>query len=106
MNDGLTDAVRDSIRSILSSHPGVEKAVVFGSRAMGSHVPESDIDICLFGTTLTLTDQVSLAAVMDALPIPQKVDLLRYHTISNRELIEHIDRVGMLLYHRSTIYSR
>jgi uncharacterized protein len=106
MNDGLTDAARNSILSILASHPGVEKAVLFGSRAMGTHAPESDIDICLIGATLTLTDQASLAAGMDALPIPQKVDLLRYHAITSRELIEHIDRVGVLLYTRSTKYSR
>jgi predicted nucleotidyltransferase len=101
MNDGLTAAARNSILSILASHPGVEKAVLFGSRATGTHAPESDIDICLIGATLTLTDQAALAARIDALPIPQRVDLLRYHAIANSALIEHIDREGILLFEKT-----
>ncbi len=69
MNDGLSEASRLTMVDILRSHPGVVKAVLFGSRAMGTYSPESDIDICLFGDTLTLTDQATLASRMEALPI-------------------------------------
>ena len=41
-----------------------------------------------------------LIACMEALPIPQRVDLLRYRTISNDELRNHINREGKVLYAR------
>ena len=42
MNDGLKDRHRREVIDILAAHPGVEKAVLFGSRAMGTFTPESD----------------------------------------------------------------
>jgi len=32
---------------ILTANPRVERVVLFGSRAMGTHTPESDIDLAL-----------------------------------------------------------
>lgn len=100
MNDGLKASDRLAIIDILRSHQAIEKAVLFGSRAMGTFTPESDIDICLYGDTLTLTDQAGLAARMEALPIPQRVDLLRHRTIRNKDLLDHIHREGKLLYEK------
>jgi predicted nucleotidyltransferase len=98
MIDGIDLKSCKAIIDILRSHAGVERAVLFGSRAMGTFTSESDIDICLIGRTLTLTDQAQLAARFERLPIPQKVDVLRYHTITNDALRLHIDREGKLLY--------
>jgi uncharacterized protein len=98
MIDGIDVKSCQSIIDILRSHAGVERALLFGSRAMGTFTPESDIDICLIGLTLTLTDQALLAARFEQLPIPQRVDVLRYHTITNDALRLHIDREGKLLY--------
>ena len=44
MNDGLTDAQRHMIAGVLSSCPAVQKAILFGSRAMGNYKPASDIE--------------------------------------------------------------
>ncbi|MBE0645488.1 MAG: nucleotidyltransferase domain-containing protein [Bacteroidetes bacterium] len=98
MITGIDAASTLAILDILRSHSGVEKAVLFGSRAMGTFTPESDIDICLFGSTLTLTDQARFAARFEELPLPQRVDVLRYHAITSAALRAHIDREGLLLY--------
>jgi len=100
MNDGLKIHYREAIIDLLRGHPGIEKAVLFGSRAMGTYTQESDIDICLFGETLTLTDQARLSARMEELPIPQRIDVLRFHAISNDALRDHIQTEGILLYAR------
>jgi predicted nucleotidyltransferase len=99
-DDGLNASIRRAIVDILRLHPAVEKAILFGSRAMGTFTPESDIDICLFGDALTLTDQAQLATRMEELPIPQRVDLLRFHTMSNDALRDHIQIEGKVLYAR------
>lgn len=36
LNDGLTAKVRSGIREILSQTPQIRKAVLFGSRALGT----------------------------------------------------------------------
>ena len=98
MNDGLKNKHRQSIIDILSAHPRVERSVLFGSRAMGTFTSGSDVDIALFGDLLTMTDHAKLADSIDKLLIPQRVDLLRYKTIKNKALVEHIEQYGVTLH--------
>ncbi len=100
MNDGLKDEHRSAILAVLRAHPGVERAVLFGSRAAGTFTPESDVDICLFGDSLTLTDQARLSTKMEELPLPQRVDLLLHDAIESDSLREHIRRHGRVLFER------
>ena len=95
MSDGLKPGHREAIIAIVSANPRVERAVLFGSRAMGTFTETSDIDIVLFGNDLTLTDQASLAEAMAELSIPQRVDILVYHRIENEALREHIHKHGV-----------
>ena len=101
MTDGLKDKYRKAIIEILSANERVEKVVLFGSRAMGTFTPTSDVDIALFGDQLTMTDQAKLAEAIDELSIPQRVDILLYKSIKNEKLIEHIKRHGVEWYRRS-----
>lgn len=70
MTDGLKDRHRSAIHGVLSSNPRVERAVLFGSRAMGAFRPASDVDLVLFGDSLTLRDQFDLAVAMEELTVP------------------------------------
>ena len=101
MTDGLKDKYRKAIIEILSANERVEKVVLFGSRAMGTFTPTSDVDIALFGDQLTMTDQAKLAEAINELSIPQRVDILLYKSIKNEKLIEHIKRHGVEWYRRS-----
>lgn len=105
MIDGLRDEHRQAILDILSNHPGVDKVVLFGSRAMGTFTTESDVDICLYGESLTLTDHAKLAAKMEALLVPQRVDLLLHHAIEDGALLDHIRREGRVLFERKHVAS-
>ena len=95
MTDGLKDKHRKSIVEILSSCGRVERVVLFGSRAMGTFTATSDVDIALFGDELTLTDHAEFAAAIDALSIPQQVDILLHKSIKNEKLLEHIKEHGI-----------
>ncbi|MCH8474881.1 MAG: restriction endonuclease subunit S [Opitutales bacterium] len=99
MNDGLKDSQRDAIIGILKKCPKLERARLFGSRAMGTHSATSDVDIALDGN-LSLTDQAKLAEKLEQLTIPFKVDLVRVKEISSRELQEHIKKYGVVWYAR------
>ena len=100
MTDGLKAKHRAAIIDALAANDRVERAVLFGSRATETHTPASDVDIALFGDGLTLTDQVRLDAVIEALTVPQRVDLLLHATIDNDALREHIERQGVEWYRR------
>ena len=93
MNDGLKDHQRNAILEVLNKHPKIERAVLFGSRAMGTFTPTSDIDIALYGD-LTLRDQARIADELEQLSIPYTVDLVRVKTVTSPDLIEHIKKHG------------
>lgn len=50
---GLTARNRKIITDILAAYPEVERAIIYGSRARGSHQLGSDIDLTLQGESLT-----------------------------------------------------
>lgn len=103
MTDGLKDRHRAAIIDVLAANERVEKAVLFGSRAMETFTSGSDVDIALFGKQLTLTDQTRMAAAMEELTVPQRVDLLIYENVDNKALRRHIRTHGIELYKRSEI---
>lgn len=96
MIDGIKDKHRLNLQELLSQAEKVEKVVLFGSRAMKTFTVQSDIDIALFGDDLTLSDQAELQDKIERLDIPQRVDLLRYNTITNQNLKEHIQQYGIV----------
>jgi predicted nucleotidyltransferase len=87
------------IRRALCHFPQIEKAILFGSRAKNTHRPESDVDLALTGMGNAL--QVSaVSEALDELPLPYRFDVLGYSQITHAPLREHIDRVGIPIYHR------
>ena len=100
MSDGLKAQHRAAIIATLAANDRVEQAVLFGSRAMGTNTVTSDVDIALFGQQLTLTDQASLAAACEELPMAQSVDLVLHSTIDNPALVQHIRSHGVEWYRR------
>ena len=95
MTDGLKPNHRDAIIAKLSANPKVERIVLFGSRAMGAFTTTSDVDLALFGSALTLSDQAALSEAMAELSIPQRVDILIHHRIESQALREHIRKYGV-----------
>ncbi len=95
MTDGLKDLHREAIIAAIAANDRVERAVLFGSRATGTNIVSSDVDIALFGDRLTLTDQALLAAALDEIPMAQSVDLVLHDSIRSQSLREHIRRQGI-----------
>jgi len=93
MSDGLQARHREQIINILLQCPNIRRAVLFGSRAMGSFSATSDIDIALYGE-ISLREQAKLADQLQMLSIPYKVDLVRMQSVTNAQLSEHVERYG------------
>jgi len=87
------------IISSITQYPEVSEAFIFGSRAKGVFRSGSDVDIALKGEKLS-ADIVSRISYLlnEETTMPYKFDVLNYHSISNAELVNHIDRVGIRFY--------
>lgn len=100
MNHGLPEKAVSAIQSVLVAYPQVEKAVLYGSRAKGTYKRGSDIDLTLIGTSL---DDRLLSRIdweLDDLLLPYKIDLSLFSNLRNSALVEHIQRVGVMLYEK------
>jgi len=94
MRFGLKEETIKAISGVFAQYTQIKKAVVFGSRAKGNYRDGSDIDICLFGEIdLPLLHKIEES--IDELNLPYTVDLVVYKRIKNKDLKEHIDRVGI-----------
>lgn len=98
---GLANEVIESIRMVCSKYEQVESAIIFGSRAMGSHNPASDIDLTLKGKNIDLSLQTRIEFELDDLMLPCKFDVSVYEKISNTDLIDHINRAGKEIYSKA-----
>lgn len=98
IDTGLNNSDMEKIQNVLALYPQVEKVILYGSRAKGTYKPASDIDLTLIGIKLNLSVQQKIESELDDLMLPYKFDISIYHQISNKELIEHIGRVGKFFF--------
>ncbi len=95
---GLTTEIVDKINEVFFRFSEVEEAILYGSRAKGNYKPGSDIDLTLKGEKLKLKILNKICLVLDDLLLPYSFDISIFHQISNPDLIDHIERVGLVFY--------
>ncbi len=100
MDYGLPPSAIERIQAVFARHPEVERAVLYGSRAKGTHKAGSDIDLTLYGEKLALPQLAAVASELDDLLLPYTIDLSIFALLNNTELREHIGRVGKVFYER------
>lgn len=100
MKYGLKAKTFEKIVGVLSENSKIEKVVLYGSRAKGNYREGSDIDLAIFGEGITVRDLNAISLKFDDLYLPYKVDLSIYDIIDDQEFLEHIDRVGIVVYEK------
>lgn len=93
---GLTEKEWEQIRTVLRAVPAIEKAVLFGSRAMGLARGNSDVDIMLYGEELTMGDVAHARALLEETTLPYQFDLV-LHDAENKTLQEHVRQYGKVI---------
>ncbi len=96
---GLKDGDLETIAAILKKYPQIEQALIFGSRIKGNYRAGSDIDIVLKGNVHDIITEIGFLLNEDSL-LPYKFDILDYSSISNTNLLDHINRVGVVFYEK------
>jgi predicted nucleotidyltransferase len=98
MKFGLKPEIIKQVNCIFARYPQIEKAILYGSRAKGNYKAGSDIDLSLIGQNLTLSIVYAVELEIDDLLLPYTFDISIFNQISNLDLIEHINRVGLSFY--------
>ena len=90
---GIKSAVVEYIRACASRY-GVQKVILFGSRARGDHSPKSDIDLAVSGG-----DQVRFSLdVEENAPTLLEFDIVNLDGSVSEELRTLVAKDGRLLY--------
>ncbi len=100
---GLTEDVTNSLCQIFEKTDAVEEVLVFGSRAKGTYTSGSDIDIVLKGTAITFDTLLTVMSAIENLQLLYRTDVLNYNTIQDKDVLDHIDRIGQTLWKRHTV---
>ena len=97
---GLTPEQLVLLQQVFKKHPEVATVKIYGSRAKGNFNDRSDVDLVLLGTGIDRHLVADLLMDLADTDLPYTIDLQNYSDIKNRALIEHIDRVGLVIYER------
>lgn len=97
-NTGLNSNYITSINKVFAKYEQVERVMLYGSRAMGTYNERSDIDLVAVGKNIDRFIIIQIKNKLEELNIPYFIDLQDYKAIDNKNLIEHINRVGIDFY--------
>lgn len=97
---GLTKGDMELLDSVFLSEERVDLVVLYGSRARGTYRSGSDIDLTLKTEVLSTRHLAELEMKMDDLLLPYNMDLSIFRHIDSPGLVEHINRVGVVIYER------
>ncbi len=98
---GLKEVTINKLISVFLQYPNIEKVLLYGSRAKGNYRHGSDIDLTLIGENITYSQMSKIDIEIDDLLLPYLVDLSIFSEIDNPDLIDHINRVGLVFYERN-----
>lgn len=101
MKFGLRDQDLTTIIREIERYDSIEKAILFGSRAKGTYLPGSDVDIALVGERVDFDVASRLhARLEEESPMPYFFDIVDYTHLADSDLKAHIDRVGEVIFER------
>lgn len=98
MSYSLQQRDRDFLLAAFGQFPEIEQVLIFGSRAKGNTRAGSDIDLAVKSAVVMDMTITQLRAMLNDLPLPFFFDIVDCKTIQNKNLAEHINRVGQIVY--------
>ena len=93
---GLDLKTQEKLNSVFKKYSDIKKVVLYGSRAKGNFKNGSDIDLTIYSEQTNTADLLKIMNEIDDLNLPYEVDISLFHHIDNKNLIEHIERVGLI----------
>jgi len=99
---GISSKSFSLIIEALRQFEDIDSVKIVGSRALGTFKRGSDIDLAIAGVNLQESTAMNLSAELnESLPIPYFVDVVAPQYLTNQNLIDHIERAGVVFYEKS-----
>ena len=102
---GLPKSTLNRITAVLEHVPEVQGAILFGSRAKGTHKSGSDIDLALQGASLNWRIIGQIYDDLDDLLLPHRFSLIHLDANTDPAVAAHIARVGVPLFQRELAHA-
>ncbi|MDV3350684.1 nucleotidyltransferase domain-containing protein [Leptolyngbyaceae cyanobacterium CCMR0082] len=99
---GLESKTIEDISSIFQQYTEIERVILYGSRAKGTYRAGSDIDLTLVGKQISHEQLLSIEHQLDDLLLPYLFDLSIFSHIEDPDVIDHINRVGLIFYEKKS----
>ena len=99
-SSGLPSETIKKIQQIFECCLNIDIVCLYGSRAKGNYRHGSDIDLTIMGEKLSSSQLLKVEIELDDLLLPYKIDLSLFRKIQNKDLVDHIQRVGIDFYRR------
>lgn len=94
---GLNSSVLKDLCTIFESFAEINEVLIFGSRVKGNYKNGSDIDLTIKGV-VNLNTLTKIEIMIDDLFLPYTFDINVFDSIKNIDLIDHINRIGKVIY--------
>lgn len=98
---GLSERIRADFIRVFERYPGIERVLIFGSRAKGRERAGSDIDLAVIAPRMSDQEFARLWNEIDDMPLVFKVDLLHWDSLANAQLKDKIPLEGRPFYEPS-----
>ena len=92
---GLPERTLGEIEGVLQRFPRIRWVKLYGSRALGTQRPGSDIDLAFSCPEEDCS--AALAGALEELPMPYTVDVTHWESLRHEGLRHHIATVGLPL---------
>ena len=100
---GLTEKDISLMQAVFRKHHEVFEVKIYGSRALGTQRPNSDVDFAVWGK-IDFPVIGKIARELDELPLPYTFDLTDYASVDHEPLKQHIDEFGKIFFSREDVY--
>ncbi|MFC7459510.1 DEAD/DEAH box helicase family protein [Hydrogenophaga defluvii] len=97
-DSGVATGSLTRLLRIFESTPHLEAVWLFGSRAAGTHRPQSDVDMAFEAPDMSSAEEAAMWARIDELGLLYGVDLVRLEHVMKDEFREQIERHKRLLW--------
>ena len=76
----------------------MRQLVRFDSKPLGQRRPGSDLNLCLNAPDMELRKLLRLGGALDDLLLTRRIDLQLHHLIDHEGVLDHLERVGHMLW--------
>ncbi|MBQ8168354.1 nucleotidyltransferase domain-containing protein [bacterium] len=97
-NFGLSEKTIFLLMEFFQKYSGIEQVIIFGSRATGNFKNSSDIDFAIKGKNIDFKFIQHISAEIDELSTPYMYDIVDYNSITNKNLLENVNKFGKVFY--------